>query len=123
MGKMKELMMEQEEQGARYNDNKLRWRNFPMFLMEPLIQVGDSAELREGNPKGKYDTFNFLKGLELNDTMDSLKRHLVKFESPYESDFDEETELNHLAHIAWNALVALHFLKTRPELDDRYQLI
>lgn len=108
--------------GDRKNDNKLRWRNFPLFLIEPMVEVGAKAEKHKGNPEGKYETFNFLKGLKMNDTLDSLKRHLMKFESPYSSDLDEESQCNHLAHIAWNALVALHMLKTRPDLDDRYKL-
>lgn len=108
--------------GTRLNAGKPRWRNFPMFLMEPVIRVGSFAEKREGNPNGKYETFNYLKGMYVNDCMDSLKRHLMKFESPYHSDVDEETAESHLAHIAWNALVALHMLQTRPELDDRYKL-
>lgn len=111
-----------ENMGIRLNSGKPRWRNFPMFLMEPVIRVGSHAEKRFDNPNGKYETFNFLKGMYVNDCLDSLKRHLMKFESPYESDNDEETQESHLAHIAWNALVALHMLKTRPELDDRYKI-
>jgi len=114
--------MSEKKTGIRLNKGKPRWRNFPMFLMEPVIKVGSFAEKREDNPNGKYETFNFLKGMHINDCLDSLKRHLMKFESPYESDNDEETQESHLAHIAWNALVALHMLKTRPELDDRYKL-
>lgn len=105
--------------GFRDNKSKLRWRNFPTHLMEPLVEVGSHAELREGNPHGKYPTYNFLKGLSVSDTLDSLKRHLMKLDNPYVSDVDEETQCHHLAHIAWNALVALHFIKTRPDLDDR----
>ena len=111
-----------EKKGLRHNTSKLRWRNFPMFLMEPVIEVGAKAEKTADNPEGKYPTFNFLNGLEMNDTLDSLKRHLMKFESPYHSDIDEESQCNHLAHIAWNALVALHMLKTRSDLDDRFKL-
>lgn len=107
--------------GIRLNSGKPRWRNFPMFLMEPVIRVGSFAEKREGNPNGKYETHNFLKGMYVNDCLDSLKRHLMKFESPYHSDVDEETAESHLAHVAWNALVALHMLQHRPELDDRYK--
>lgn len=111
-----------ENMGIRLNAGKPRWRNFPLFLFEPVIKVGSFAEKRFDNPNGKYETFNFLKGMYVNDCLDSLKRHLMKFESPYESDNDEETQESHLAHIAWNALVALHMLKTRPELDDRYKI-
>ena len=53
--------------------------------------------------------------------MDSMKRHLDKFEDPNISDIDDESKCHHLAHVAWNALVALYVLKTRPELDDRYK--
>lgn len=101
--------------GKRFNKGKLRWRNVPMFLMEPLIEVGQQGE-------EKYGTYNFLNGLGMNDTLDSLKRHLNKYESPYHADEDDETKLNHLAHVAWNALIALHMYKHRPDLDDRYKV-
>jgi hypothetical protein len=103
------------EKGDRFNKGKPRWRNFPMFLMEPLIEVGQAGEL-------KYSTFNFLNGLSVNDTLDSLKRHLMAAESPYSPDIDPETGCDHLASVAWNALVALHMIKTRPDLDDRLKL-
>lgn len=101
--------------GTRHNEGKLRWRNFPMFLMAPLIEVGAAGER-------KYDTYNFLKGLPVSDSLDSLKRHLMKVEDPSYPDLDEETKCHELAHVAWNALVALHNIKTRPDLDDRYKI-
>lgn len=107
--------------GDRKNEGKLRWRNFPLFLFEPIVEVGSFAEKRPDNPNGKYETFNFLKGMKVNDCMDCAKRHLMKAESPYHDDLDEETKAHHLAHCAWNCLVALHNIKTRPDLDDRYK--
>ena len=68
--------------GDRDNGGKLRWRNIPMWLFRPLIEVGQFGEK-------KYSTYNFLKGLPLNDTLDSLKRHLDKFEDPTLSDYDD----------------------------------
>jgi hypothetical protein len=100
--------------GERYNSNKLRWRNFPSFLIRPLIEVAHFGET-------KYATFNFLKGLTVLDSLDSLHRHLDQVEDPNLSDIDEESKCHHLAHIAWNALVALYMIKTRPDLDDRYK--
>lgn len=108
-------------QGERKNTGKLRWRNFPLFLLEDLIAVGSHAEKRPDNPNGKYDTYNFLKGMKVDDCLDCAKRHLMKAESPYYDDLDEETKVHHLAHAAWNCLVALHNIKTRPDLDDRYK--
>lgn len=100
--------------GTRLNDSKLRWRNFPMFLIRPLIEVAHFGET-------KYETFNFLDGQTVLNCMDSMKRHLDKFEDPSFTDEDDESKVSHLAHIAWNALVALYMMKTRPELDDRFK--
>lgn len=106
--------MSKKQQGKRYNQSKLRWHNVPLWLMEPVVEVGHFGEQ-------KYDSYNFLKGLSVTDTLDSLKRHLSQLENPNVSDNDHESGLNHLAHVAWNAIVALHFIKTRPDLDDRYK--
>lgn len=100
--------------GERKNNGKLRWRNFPLFLLEDLMRVGEEGEK-------KYATYNFLDGMFFSDCMDSLKRHSMKLESPFHSDFDEETGICHAFHIAWNALVIGFMLKMRPDLDDRYK--
>jgi hypothetical protein len=100
--------------GERKNSGKLRWRNFPLFLIRPLIEVAHFGET-------KYNTFNFLKGLYVLDSLDSMKRHMDKLEDPQQSDIDSESKCHHLAHIAWNALVALYTIKTRPDLDDRWK--
>jgi hypothetical protein len=100
--------------GLRFNESKLRWRNFPLFLIRPLIEVGMKGET-------KYGTYNFLKGQSVRNCMDSLLRHYDAFEDPMQDDNDEESKVSHLAHIAWNALVALYMIKTRPDLDDRYR--
>jgi Domain of unknown function (DUF5664) len=105
--------------GIRYNKGKPRWRNFPMFLMEPLIKVGSANEKHEGNPKGKYPTHNFLNGLKVSDTLDSLHRHLCDFSNPSKPDIDPEDNVHHLAKVAWNALVALYYIENKPEWDDR----
>ncbi|PCI45913.1 MAG: hypothetical protein COB41_00555 [Proteobacteria bacterium] len=101
--------------GKRFNNGKMRWRNVPNWMLEEVIKVGEFGEV-------KYGTYNFLKGLPLLDTLDSLHRHLNSFENPYEPDYDHETKINHLAHVAWNAITALHMTKHRPDLDDRYKV-
>ena len=103
------------ELAERKDNNKLRWRNFPLFLMKPLIEVAQFGE-------SKYATFNFLKGGSQNQYLDCMKRHLEKYENPKESDLDEESNVNHLAHLAWNALVAIYMLENFPELDDRFKI-
>lgn len=99
----------------RFDKGKLRWRNLPLFLLEPLMEVAQYGE-------GKYATFNFLKGAEQNQYLDCIKRHLSKYENPMLPDEDDESEVNHLAHVAWNALVAIHMLKNHPKLDDRVKI-
>lgn len=100
--------------GTRFTENKLRWRNFPLFLIRPLIEVGAAGE-------AKYGTYNFLKGQSVRNCMDSILRHFDSFEDPEQDDADSEMKVSHLAAIAWNALVAAYMIKTRPELDDRYK--
>lgn len=102
------------EEAARYNKGKLRWHNFPMFLIRPMIEVADYGA-------DKYATFNFIKGAPISQYMDCIKRHLDKFEDPTLPDNDPESGVNHLAHAAWNALVAVYMVQNRPELDDRWR--
>jgi hypothetical protein len=47
---------------------------------------------------------------------------LTAFESPYASDMDHESKENHMAHVAWNALMVLYALQHKPHLDDRYKV-
>jgi hypothetical protein len=117
--------------GVRDNKGKLRWRNFPLFLVRPLIEVGHFGEK-------KYAAFNFLKGLPVLDTMDSMMRHIDAYIDPSKPDYDvcpqdkagckpnkdgeclNHSGLHHLALAAWNALVIVYQAKTHPELDNRY---
>ena len=103
------------KEGYRYNEGKLRWRNIPLFFIRGLVKVGQFGE-------SKYDTYNFLKGLSVTDSLDSLFRHLDSFQDPHASDFDHESKCNHLFHVAWNALLAAYTLRYKPEFDDRFTL-
>jgi len=110
--------------GMRFNDGKLRWRNFPPFLLRPLMEVAQYGET-------KYKTFNFLDGMTCLDSMDCTMRHIDDFMDPMQSDYDLDktvdgklvkgSQCHHLAHAAWNLLVCLFFMLTRPELDDRWK--
>jgi hypothetical protein len=105
-----------KELASRDDSQKLRWRNFPLFLIRPLAQVAQHGE-------GKYDMYNFLKGGSQNQYLDCIKRHLDSYEDPTQDDLDLESRANHLAHVAWNALVAIYMLENFPELDDRFKII
>ena len=124
MAKKKKKKTIKKKMGKRYNQGKLRWRNFPMFLIRPLIEVAHYGE-------SKYNTFNFLDGMTVLNSYDCLMRHLDSFIDPMQSDYDEFQMIDgkkvagsgkhHLAHVAWNALVCLYMVLARPELDDRWQ--
>lgn len=101
------------ELAERKNKDKLKWHNFPLYLLNPMIEVAQFGG-------EKYVTYNYLKGGSQNQYLDCIKRHLTSYESPYETDLDPESQVNHLAHVAWNALVAIEMLKRFPELDDRF---
>ena len=103
------------DRAERFNEGKLRWRNFPMFLLRPLMEVAQYGE-------GKYATFNFLRGGDQLQYLDCIKRHLDKYEDPRLPDEDDESKVNHLSHVAWNALVAIYMLENHPELDNRYKI-
>lgn len=103
-----------QETGRRFNKGKRRWRNVPMFILRGLIDVGAYGE-------EKYDTYNFLKGLPVSDTLDSAMRHIDAFQDPDQSDYDEESGLHHLFHAAWNLLIIPYHTMKRPELDDRFK--
>lgn len=113
---MKTKKSKKKERSLRYNTGKLEWHNFPLFLLEDLIAVADYGGK-------KYATFNYLKGAPINEILNSLKRHLCAYESPFESDIDSESQQNHLAHVAWNALFSLYVQKYKPEFDDRYKIL
>lgn len=101
------------DKAKRYNEGKLQWHQFPMFLFEPVIedaQIGGK----------KYGDFNYLKGAPISQYLDCMKRHMNAFESPYEDDMDKEG-FHHLAAVAWNALVAIHVMKHHPDNDDRWK--
>lgn len=114
--------MDEKVLARRYNSGKTRWRNIPLYLFEPVIKVGEYGEQKYSTPE-ESGTLNFLKGLPVTDSLDSLKRHLCAFESPHESDLDPESKLNHILHVAWNAITMYETLVRHPELDDRPQAI
>lgn len=106
---------EQKPLAKRNNKGKLEWSSFPLFLIRPLIKVSQSGI-------DEYGKYNFLEGGPTSQYTDCMTRHLDAFTDPHQPDNDEKSGCNHLAHAAWNALVAIYMLEHRPELDDRYKI-
>lgn len=97
-------------EGLRYNTGKLRYDLLEPTAIKELVKVfTKGAE--------KYSDRNWENGMAWTKMIASLKRHLAAFESG--EDFDPESELSHMGHVAWNALGLVTFMRTHPELDDR----
>lgn len=107
--------MSEKKLAQRKNEGKIEWDNFPLFLLDPLMKVAQFGSK-------KYAKFNFLKGGPQSQYLNSMKRHIRDYEDPTLPDHDLESEINSLAHTAWNALVAIYMLENFPELDDRFKL-
>lgn len=66
-----------------------------------------------------YDgTFNWRLGLSWLSVVDSALRHINYYNTGENND--QESGLPHLAHALWNVYALVEFVKSHPELDDRY---
>lgn len=102
---------ERKDQPAKtYDAGKLRFDLLPPEWEQGLAQVMTMGA-------AKYADRNWEKGLDWGRRYSSLRRHLNAFWAG--EDFDPESGLHHLVHVAWNALAIYTFTKTHPEYDDR----
>jgi len=99
-----------KEAGLRYNEGKLRYDLLEPYALEQLVKVfTKGAE--------KYAPRNWEKGMKWSTVIASLKRHTAAFEKG--EDFDEESGISHMAHVAWNAMALVSYMKIAPQYDDR----
>lgn len=66
----------------------------------------------------KYDDYNYRKGYRWSLSFDALQRHLWAWWDGEE--VDPESGYNHMAHVAWHAIVMLYYTLTGRGKDDRY---
>lgn len=96
----------------RYNTNKLRYDLIPEYAEEQVAKV-----MTKGAEK--YAPNNWRKGMPWSEVESSLKRHLAAWKSG--EDFDSESGLYHMAHVAVNALFLIDYYRSNPQFDDRYK--
>ena len=101
------------EAGTRYDADKPRFDLIPAYPMMELAKVYTMGAK-------KYDDRNWEKGMSWSKVIASLQRHLWKFQGG--EDIDEESGLNHMVHVAWNAFTLIQYSLSFPELDDRSKL-
>lgn len=98
------------ETAKRYNEGKNRIGLVPAYSIEQIARVFTvGAE--------KYGADNYRKGMKWSKCVDSLERHLNAFKQGI--DYDEETNLLHLAHAATNIMFLIEYTQIYPQGDDR----
>lgn len=96
--------------GRRYNAGKLRWCLLPWDGLRLIVEV-----LMMG--AAKYGDRNWEGGLSWTETSESLLRHLTAWLQG--EDLDQESGLNHVAHIGCNALFLCAHVVRGIGQDDR----
>lgn len=104
---------EEEPEGTKHDENKLRYDLIPPNALKEVIKV-----LTLG--ASKYGAYNWNKGIKFSRLYAATQRHLQAWHSL--EDKDPETGISHLAHAMCSLLFLLSFHKTdRKELDDRHE--
>lgn len=88
----------EESQGKRFNEGKPQYSLLPLDTLEPVVRVLEFGKL-------KYGRDNWKLGLDKDEIVDSLMRHLVALSKGEQLDL--ESGLHHSAHIATNAIFLL----------------
>lgn len=84
----------------RFNKGKPKWSLVHYKSLEPLVRVLETGA-------NKYSRNNWKLGLDRDEILDSLQRHLAALMDGEE--FDEESELPHVGHIMANAMFLQYY--------------
>ena len=87
-----------EEKAMRFNTGKPELS----YLLDAPIAIKGLCEVFAMGAE-KYERDNWQKGLDKNQIIDSLLRHLTAFKNG--ELIDDESGKNHTFHVLWNALV------------------
>jgi len=96
--------------GLRFNNGKLRMELLPENAFREVSRVFTIGA-------NKYGDSNWRAGMSWRTVIASLKRHTAAFERG--EDFDSESGLLHVAHLATNALFLCEYYSIYPQGDDR----
>lgn len=100
------------EGGLKYDTEKI-----PVDLLstEALLRISEVL----GFGAEKYARDNWRQGIAYSRVVSAALRHILAWKEG--NDIDPESNLNHLAHAGCCIMFLLEFLKTHPELDDRFK--
>lgn len=100
--------------GDRHNKGKVGVHLLPMDALTEIAKVYDFGAK-------KYAPHNWAKGLKWDEGCKaSLLRHLSDWSVGVE--LDEESQLNHDLHIAWNAITLVAMRIRQIGEDDRHKI-
>lgn len=98
--------------GVKFDGEKNR-----LELVDALAVEGIGKVLTFGAKK--YDANNWRGGIVYTRIIGALKRHLSAIEQG--EDVDAESGLPHIDHLGCEWMFLSNFMKTRPDLDDRWK--
>ena len=92
--------MKKKDKASRFNEGKRKWSLVHYKSLEPLVEVLEfGAE--------KYGEFNWQKGLDKKEILESMMRHLTSLMDGETND--KESGLHHIGHIMCNAMFYEYF--------------
>lgn len=89
-----------KDKALRYNQGKLKWSMVHFKSLEPMVKV-----LMYG--ANKYSRDNWKKGLDRQEILDSMQRHLAALIDGQE--IDPESQLEHIGHLMCNCMFYSYF--------------
>jgi hypothetical protein len=100
------------EPGKRYDVGKPRYDLIPPEVLDQLAMLYTVGA-------DKYEERNWEKGMSWSRVFNPLMRHAWAFWRG--ETHDPETKMNHMIHVAWNALALAHYCGNDKykKLDDR----
>lgn len=106
--------MEDKElaRGLRFNTDKNQLQLIPEYALKQIGKVMTKGAL-------KYAPNNWRKGMPWSEVEASLQRHLMAYKDC--EDFDQESGIYHMAHVAVNAMFIIDYYRSNPQFDDRYK--
>ncbi len=101
--------------GTKYDQGKNRWDLIPYGALEEVTKVYTGGA-------GKYEDWNWAKGIKYSRIFAALLRHLISFWWQKQRSNEEDFGLHPLSHVVWCALTLLHYEQDYEQyksFDDR----
>jgi len=107
-------MEETKEKSLRYNEGKEKWSLVHFKSLKPMVDVLEFGAK-------KYSPDNWKKGLDRNEILESMMRHLTALMDGEE--IDKESGLSHIGHIQCNAMFySFHYTIIKEENKLKHTL-